>query len=121
MDQETLVKIKQELQTKKERLEKELSGFATKDPNLKGDWDSTYPRVPQGNLEEAANEVEQYSTSLPIEHSLELQLQDVSLALERISKGTYGTCENCKKPIQGERLLAMQEARYCTECSSKRV
>ncbi|MBI2113082.1 MAG: TraR/DksA C4-type zinc finger protein [Candidatus Wildermuthbacteria bacterium] len=119
MDQESLSKISQELQVKKERLEKELSGFAKKDPNLKGDWDSTYPRVPEGNLEEAANEVEQYSTALPIEHSLELQLQDISFALERIAKGTYGTCENCKKEIPEARLMAMPEARFCTECSSR--
>ncbi|MBI1984824.1 MAG: TraR/DksA C4-type zinc finger protein [Candidatus Wildermuthbacteria bacterium] len=119
MEQKTIEKLKAELLLKKERLEKELSGFATKDPFLKGDWDSRYPRVPEGNLEEAASEVEEYSTALPIEHSLELQLQSIDLALDHIAKGTYGICEKCSKQISEERLLAMPEARFCAECSSK--
>lgn len=121
MDNQLLEKLRQELLTKKQRLERELSGFATKDPNLKGDWDSRYPQVEggAGSLEESASEVEEYSTSLPIEHSLELQLQNVNLALEKMEKGSYGKCENCAKEISEERLLAMPEARFCQECASQ--
>ena len=116
MDKE---QIQSELQAKKLRLEKELSGFATKDPKLQGDWDTKYPRVPEGNLEEAASEVEEYSTSLPIEHSLELQLQDINKALEKLQEGTYGVCENCKGQIDEERLKAFPEATTCSTCTGK--
>ena len=109
-------KIQTLLQTKKEALEKELASFATKDPQLKGDWDAKYPRIPEGNLEEAASEVEEYSTSLPIEHSLELQLKNVNSALEQVQKGTYGICEDCSKEISQERLAAFPEARTCGQC-----
>ena len=68
-------KIKEGLGKKKESLQSMLSSFATKDPNLKGDWDSKYPRVPEGGIEEAAGEGEEYSTSLPIEHNLETRGQ----------------------------------------------
>ncbi|MBI1971256.1 MAG: TraR/DksA C4-type zinc finger protein [Candidatus Wildermuthbacteria bacterium] len=118
MDNTILEQLKTQLLVKKSNLEKELAAFATKDPKLKGDWDSKYPRVPQGGLEEAANEVEEYSTSLPIEHSLELQLKDVNEALERIQKGTYGVCAKCKNEIAQERLLAMPEALLCGACSA---
>lgn len=119
MDKAKLENLKTILQKKKEILEKELSSFATKDKNLKGDWDSRYPRVPQGGLEEAADEVEEYSTTLPIEYSLELQLKDVQDALDKIAKGTYGACEKCKKEIAEERLLINPEARVCQACTKK--
>jgi RNA polymerase-binding transcription factor DksA len=112
-------KIKEELQKKKESLQTMLSSFATKDPSLKGDWDSKYPRVPEGGLEEAAGEVEEYSTSLPIEHNLELQLQDVENALDKIEQGTYGKCETCGMQIEEERLVVSPEARFCAMCSTK--
>ena len=116
MDKKTLDSFQKTLQLKKEALEKELSSFATKDPQLKGDWDAKYPRIPEGNLEEAASEVEEYSTSLPIEHSLELQLKNVNSALEQVQKGTYGICEDCSKEISQERLAAFPEAKTCGDC-----
>ncbi len=111
-------KFQKLLEIKKENLEKELSGFAKKDPHLRGDWDSTYPRVPEGAVnDEAADEVEEYSTNLPIEFSLETQLQNVNTALAKIKKGAYGTCEKCGKAITKERLLALPETPLCENCA----
>jgi len=118
MKSELLAQLKQQLQTKKEELEKELSSFATPDPNIKGDWDSKYPRVPQGNLEEAADEVAEYSTRLHLEFNLENQLKDITNALENMGKGTYGICEKCQKSIGEERLKASPEARTCASCNT---
>jgi len=119
MNKDFIIKAQQKLEEKKKQLTQELSSFATKDPAVKGDWDTKYPRVPEGDLEDAAGEVEEYSTKLHIEFSLENQLKEVSAALERIEKGTYGTCVNCAKEILEERLLALPESRYCTECATK--
>src|SRR3989338_3496561 len=99
MEQKLLEELKGKLQAKKQQLENQLGEFATKDPNLKDDWDTKYPRVPQGNLEEAADEVEEYSTKLNVEFTLETQLKDVNAALEKIAKDTYGLCEQCGNPI----------------------
>jgi len=119
MNQEFLKQTKQKLETKKKQLEQELSSFATKDPGVKGDWDTKYPRVPEGDIEDAAGEVEEYSTNLHIEFSLETQLKEVNAALERIAKSQYGTCENCRKEIPEQRLLAMPESQHCAECTGK--
>lgn len=119
MDKNTQEKIKEGLLKKKESLQAMLSSFATKDPGLKGDWDSKYPRVPEGGLEEAAGEVEEYSTSLPIEHNLEIQLQDVDNALDKIEQGNYGACETCGMHIEEERLAFSPATRFCTMCSEK--
>ena len=119
MTKEAFERAKEKLEVKKAQLEQELSSFATKDPALKGDWDTKYPRVPEGDLEDAAGEVEEYSTKLHIEFSLENQLKNVNSALERIAKGQYGMCENCAKEILEERLLALPESRHCTKCTTK--
>lgn len=110
------MQLKEELIEKKKHLEGELSSFAKKDLKLKGDWDTKMPRVHEGNLEEAADEVEEYATNLHIEFSLEKQLKDVNAALERIEKGTYGRCEKCQKDIDPERLKASPEAATCVDC-----
>ncbi len=43
-------------------------------------------------------------------------LREISDALDRISKGTYGTCEKCGKPIPRARLKAVPHARFCMKC-----
>ena len=116
MEQLVLQELKSQLLTKKQQLESQLSEFATKDPNLKDDWDTKYHRVPQGNLEEAADEVEEYSTKLNVEFNLETQLKDVNAALAKIEQGSYGLCEKCKNPIALERLKVSPEARLCQNC-----
>jgi len=116
LTKEVVSRLAEQLRAKKEQLEKELSSFATKDPNLKGDWDSQYPRTPQGNLEEAADEVEEYSTRLNLEFNLETQLKNVTSALEKVARGAYGVCEKCAGQISEERLKASPEARLCEKC-----
>jgi len=116
MDKKFLKEIKEKLEKEKSAVEKELGKFAKEDPRLKGDWDSLFPRFDGGNLEEAADEVEEYSTRLPIEFSLELKLRDINLALEKIEKGKYGKCEKCGKQIPKDRLKIFPEARTCNKC-----
>jgi DnaK suppressor protein len=110
-------KYKKLLEEKKHQLEQELDGFAKRDPNVQGDWDSKFPRTPEGNLEEAAGEVEEYSTRLHVEYSLETQLKDIGEALERIKKGTYGVCITCGKRISPDRLSISPAAKTCQKCN----
>jgi DnaK suppressor protein len=116
MKKEFIEELKQKLEKEKEILEKELEKFAKKDEKPAGDWDTKYPQFNGGNLEEEADEVEEYETLLQIEHSLETKLKDVNLALEKIKKGEYGICEKCGKEIDTERLKVMPEARICNQC-----
>ncbi|MBL8779134.1 MAG: TraR/DksA C4-type zinc finger protein [Acidimicrobiales bacterium] len=43
------------------------------------------------------------------------QLADVELALGKLDDGTYGTCEECGKPIGDARLEAMPHTRFCID------
>lgn len=117
LSHELLTQFKKQLEKEKQELEKALSSFATRDPNVKGDWDSKYPRTPQGNLEEAADEVEEYSTRVRLEFNLENRLKDVNNALGKMEQGTYGVCDKCSNPISQERLKVSPEARLCGECN----
>jgi len=123
MDKKNLKEIKEKLEKQKQVLETELSKFARKDHDLKGDWDTKYPKADGATgssaLEDAADQVEAYVNLLPVEHSMELRLQAVDLALEKIKKGKYGLCEKCGKKIYEERLKVFPEARYCVKCDKK--
>jgi RNA polymerase-binding transcription factor DksA len=46
-------------------------------------------------------------------------LDEVDAALERLSAGTYGTCEACGNPIVAARLEAMPAARFCIADAAK--
>ena len=114
-----LKKFKERLEKTKEELESSLATFASKDPVVKDDWDAKFPqfsRDPNVNLEEEADEVGEYLTRLPVEHSYELRLVAIGEALERIKKGTYGICTNCKAKIPIKRLEAYPEAGLCLRC-----
>ena len=123
MTKKLLEELEQKLKEKKAALEKDLRAFAKKDPKLKGDWDSNFPKYNGGtggqNLEDAADEVEEYTHRLSIEYNLETRLKDINLALEKIKRGHFGTCENCKKKISLERLKVCPEAKLCLKCEKK--
>ncbi|MBI1888909.1 MAG: TraR/DksA C4-type zinc finger protein, partial [Candidatus Spechtbacteria bacterium] len=102
-------------------LENSLKSLADKDPKLKGDWDSKFPEFggdQNVNLEQEADEVSEYISRLPVEHSYELRVQAINEALERIGKGTNGKCGKCKSDIPLKRLEAYPEAKFCLKCQS---
>ena len=101
----------------KTTLEKELESFAVEDKNMKDNWDTKRPTAEDTDMEEKADEAQEYDNLLSLEHSLELKLKDVKIALEKIEKQEYGACEKCRKEIEEKRLLACPEAKLCMECN----
>lgn len=69
--------------------------------------DSSQVTAEKGEAEALANKLNE--TLLEVEH-----------ALAKLDDGTYGTCENCGKPIAEPRLEAMPETRFCIDCASAR-
>lgn len=45
-------------------------------------------------------------------------LEQIEAAIARIAAGDYGTCEQCGKPINPERLEAVPYATLCIACQS---
>lgn len=120
INEKFLQKLKEKLNDEKKSLENELKKFAKKDKKPKGDWDTSFPlfngETGGAALEMAADEIEEYSNLLPIEHSIEIHLQNIDLVLRKIKKGKYGICEKCKKEIEIKRLKIYPEARTCLKC-----
>jgi DnaK suppressor protein len=119
MNNTLLAELQTKLKTEKGTLEKELTSFATEDKHTKDNWDVKRPNNEDSDMEEKADEAGEYDNLLSLEHSLELKLRDVNSALEKMTAGTYGTCEKCGKKIEEERLKAYPEARLCLSCNNK--
>jgi DnaK suppressor protein len=43
-------------------------------------------------------------------------LVEIEAALDRITHGQYGRCEQCREPISAALLASHPQARYCTAC-----
>jgi RNA polymerase-binding transcription factor DksA len=43
-------------------------------------------------------------------------LVEIEAALDRITRGQYGRCEQCREPISAALLASHPQARYCTAC-----
>lgn len=112
---EFLETITKYLEDQKIKLENELSKFATKNPRLADDYNSSFPEFGDKDDENAA-EVAEYVNNIPMEEGLEKTLRDVNKSLERIQKGSYGFCKYCKKPIAKNRLIARPTSSACVEC-----
>lgn len=123
ISQEALQKIQSKLEAERDLIESELGKIAVPNEKIPGDWKSKFP---YGNsdsgtasLERQADEVEEYTTRLPLERNLEVKLAAVTKALEKIKKGTYGICDQCGKEIPAERMEIFPQANLCVDCQKQ--
>ncbi len=63
----------------------------------------------------------QQEENLAVERHLTRELDAVEAALARIREGTYGRCEECGKPIDWERLVALPAASLCIACKNRQA
>jgi DnaK suppressor protein len=121
MNKELLEQFKNDLEIRKLETEKELEEFAEKSEENKGHWETKFPNSEENTeVEDEADEVEEYENLLPVEYVLEEKLKNINLALQKIENGTYGICEDCRKEISEERLRILPEARTCNDCSASK-
>ncbi len=116
MNKKQITKLKNTLEENKRSLEEMLGRFAQKDNLPEGDWETSYPNFNGNHQEEEADEVEEYSSLLPVEHALETKLKNIEEALKKIEQGTYGKCEKCEKEISYKKLSVSPESKYCKDC-----
>jgi DnaK suppressor protein len=73
----------------------------------------------EDDLVDVATETFEREKELALESSVQGILQMVEEALQKIQNGTYGICEGCDKPIDGNRLRAIPYARLCIKCKER--
>jgi phosphoserine phosphatase RsbU/P len=66
-------------------------------------------------LEERKRRLEAAIAVAPPNAGLASLLREVDSALERMTKGSYGLCEECHAPVEQERLLSDPLVRYCLD------
>lgn len=71
---------------------------------------------PSNHMAEDATATFDQETTVSLQHGHERTLSQVDLALERISDGTYGSCERCGGEIDFARLKAVPYASLCMQC-----
>jgi DnaK suppressor protein len=109
----SLEETKEKLLAEKARLEAEISRFKAEDPFLASNRDLEINSIDNDSIENEAHD-----RIAAIRNSLKEDLSAVLLALEKISKGTYGKCEKGGEPIEPERLAANPTAAYCLKHAS---
>lgn len=115
MDKQILDELKALLLKEKADLEENLGRIANPVDKKRGDYETNFEEIGT-DREDNTTEIEEYTDNLPVEITLEKNLQEVISALERIENNTYGICENCQKEIDIERLRANPSARTCIKC-----
>ncbi|MFA5131681.1 MAG: TraR/DksA family transcriptional regulator [Patescibacteria group bacterium] len=114
----TLAEIEKNLLAQKDQVLHELKEFSRIDSH---EADNTGTKFPEygDKPDENAQEITDYSTNIVTEKVLEKSLEDIEKSLERIKKGTYGTCKYCGNPIAEKRLLARPTASSCISCKTE--
>jgi len=82
-----------------------------------GDWqgNSSGLEGEEADPNDAADQIEELITNVPLVEELEARHTDVEEAIERMDQGIYGLCEECNEPIPLARLVANPAARTCVE------
>jgi RNA polymerase-binding protein DksA len=118
LNEATIAEIEKNLLARKKLLENDLKELTRLDHHESDNTSAKFPEY--GNKpDENAQEIIDYSTNVATEKVLEKSLEDVKSALERIKKGTYGTCKYCGKPIPEKRLIARPTASSCVACKTE--
>src|SRR5690625_3870097 len=86
--------------------------------NLSRDYDEQTARLAE--LTADTGDPSQTDTQRALVATTRQSLEQISAALQRISEGRYGYCDDCGQPIPRERLEAIPYARYCVPCQSRR-
>lgn len=121
LDKEKLAYFKKRLEQEQEQVEKELSTVGHKNPSDPNDWMSNPDEmdIMEADRNEVADRNEERIDNESILNELEIRLNRVKRALEKIDAGTYGRCEVSGEPIPVERLEANPAALTTAEHETK--
>lgn len=113
MNKKDIEYFKNKLLDEKKELEIDMTEVGEKNPAASQGWEATSKNIDVDTADEneVADKFEEIESNNGILKQLENQLTEVTAALDRITKGTYGICETCGKPIEKDRLEANPSSR----------
>ncbi|MDQ3575638.1 MAG: TraR/DksA C4-type zinc finger protein, partial [Actinomycetota bacterium] len=105
-------------------LQAERESYVAQADSLKAEADQMAQEAEPGDVQFDEESGEGGTMNIDRERDLALSAQaraaveDIDLALGKITRGTYGDCERCGQPIPKARLKALPQARLCVACKS---
>jgi len=119
MDKDTKEQLKQKLINEKNKIRELLEKMTNQKEFNKDKIQVTWNDM--GDKEEDnAVEVANFQDNISLERNLEVNLEKIDGALERIENDNFGKCTKCNNDIKTERLIAYPEADVCMSCASKK-
>ena len=102
------------LEAERDSLEEELAGHG-RVQNESGNWQGNSSGLQgiEADPTDAADQIEELVTNVPLVEELEKRHKDIVAALEKMEDENYGLCEIGKEPIPLDRLEANPAARTC--------
>ncbi len=108
MNEKDLTHLKELLLKARREILDRLDGFQS-------DWQALSERDLE--LEEEAQKMVLLNLSKQLEVRERKELDNISLALKKMADGTYGICEECRKPLALARLEILPAAHFCRKCA----
>ena len=114
LKQDEIEQLRGVLEAEKDSLQEELASYGRVQSET-GDWQgaSIGFEGEESDPIDAADQIEELVTNVPLVEELEERHKEVEDALEKMDNGTYGTCEECGENIPLDRLEANPAARTC--------
>lgn len=109
--------LRKRLEERRAEIESDMSYMAAEMRSIGVDQDEENGSLGNHIADDGSN-VAEAERIVTVSEDLQQILAQVNAALERMSDGTYGTCQRCEKPIGEERLEAFPYVAYCIECQS---
>ena len=105
--------LRESLKAERATLDTDLAQHGTKEPD--GIWDPSSSGLSgeEADPTDAADQIEELVTNVPIVQELASRSRDIDDALAKMTSGTYGLCEVGGEEIEYERLVANPAARTC--------
>lgn len=73
-----------------------------------------------GDLDEETDESEEFSLKISESQAVRERINEIDFLINKINKGTYGFCENCKGKISETNLKKDPELILCSVCNLKK-
>ncbi len=111
--EEHLEELRGALNAERDALEEELATYGRVQSDS-GDWHGASQAGGQeADPNDAADQIEELVTNVPLVEELEKRHKDIASALEKMEDGTYGICEVGEEEIPLDRLEANPAAITC--------
>lgn len=108
---EQIEELRGALAAEKDSIEEELASHGKMSG---GAWTgSSESEGEEADPTDAADNIEELAVNVPLVGEFQVRIKEITAALDRMEKGTYGVCEVCGEPIPFDRLEANPAASTC--------